>query len=186
MAKKENKIRVYGSLRILTLAAMLAAVSAVIGIVCKNFLTFNIYYRITFENLPVILAGLLFGPFVGAAVGVAADAASCLMSTNPALNPLISLGAACVGFCAGAVPKWLLPRRGTPQIALSVAAAHLIGQVLVKSLAKMVWYYMPWYGGFIGLGISLGVGIGEFFAIRYILSRGNLMRQLGQTYRDNK
>jgi uncharacterized membrane protein len=46
-------LRVFGKTRVLTIAAMLTAISVVIGIVCKNFLTFNIYYRITFENLPV-------------------------------------------------------------------------------------------------------------------------------------
>ena len=36
--------------KVLTTAALLAALSAVIGIVCKNLFTFNIYYRLTFEG----------------------------------------------------------------------------------------------------------------------------------------
>ncbi|MBR5506708.1 MAG: hypothetical protein IKV88_01530 [Clostridia bacterium] len=51
----------FSSVKVLTGAAMLTAFSVIIGIVCKNFLTFNVYYRITFENLPIILAGLLYG-----------------------------------------------------------------------------------------------------------------------------
>ena len=50
---------VFKNVRALTLAAMLTAMSVVIGILCKNFLTFNIYYRITFENLPVIFAAIV-------------------------------------------------------------------------------------------------------------------------------
>ena len=100
MSEKQKKF----TLKRLTTAAMLAALSAVIGILCKNFFTFNIYYRVTFENMPVILSGIMFGPVIGAAVGVAADAISCLSSTNPNLNPIISLGAASVGAVAGFVP----------------------------------------------------------------------------------
>ena len=59
------------SIRVITLAAMLTAMSVVIGIFCKNFLNFGGgLFRITFENLPIILTGILFGPFVGAVVGV--------------------------------------------------------------------------------------------------------------------
>ncbi len=157
---------------------MLAAVSAVIGIVCKNFFTFNIYYRVTFENLPIIFAGILFGPFAGAAAGIVADATSCLMSTNPVINPIISAGAACVGFCAGAVPRWIIRNPGNAQIALSVVSSHLIGQVIIKSIGKIVFFYMPWWGAFVGLGISVVVGTLEFFAIRYIMSRKSIMAQL--------
>lgn len=178
---KTSKVRGYGSLKVLTVAAMLAAISVVIGIVCKNFFTFNVYYRVTFENLPIIFAGIVFGPFVGAAVGVVADIVSCLSSTNPALNPLITIGAACVGFVSGAVSKWVVKRRGNLQIAVSVASAHLIGQVAIKSVAKILWFGMPKIGVLLGLGISVVVGILEFLAIKYLLSRKAITAQLEVT-----
>ena len=176
--RNKNTIRGYGSLRVLTTAAMLAAISVVIGIICKNFFTFNVYYRVTFENLPIIFAGIVFGPFVGAVVGITADIVSCLCSTNPALNPLITLGAASVGMVAGVVSKWLIRRRGGFQIAVSVALAHLIGQVAIKSVAKILWFGMPRIGVLLGLGISLAVGTIEFFAIKYLLSRKVIAAQL--------
>ena len=53
----------------LVLGAMLAAMSVVIGIVCKNFLNFGGgLLRITFENLPIILAGIFLGPLTGGMV----------------------------------------------------------------------------------------------------------------------
>ena len=165
MSKKK---RTGERVRTLTSLAMLAALSAVIGIICKNFLTFNVYYRITFENLPIICAGLIFGPFAGAACGVCADIVSCLCSTNPALNPLITVGAALVGLCAGAVPRFIIKKRCAAQYALAVAGAHLIGQVTVKSIAKIIWFGMPWWATFVGLGISVFVGTVEFFIIRYL------------------
>lgn len=176
--RNSNKVKGYGSLRVLTTAAMLAAISVVIGIICKNFFTFNVYYRVTFENLPIIFAGIVFGPFVGAAVGIVADIVSCLCSTNPALNPLITLGAACVGLVSGIVAKWIVKRRGGMQIAVAVASAHLIGQVAIKSVAKILWFGMPKIGILLGLGISVVVGIIEFFAIKYLLSRKVITSQL--------
>ena len=171
---------VFKNVRALTLAAMLTAMSVVIGILCKNFLTFNIYYRITFENLPVIFAAIVFGPFMGAAVGVCADLVSCLCSANPVVNPIISLGALAVGFMAGLVSHHITFRSENVCIATSVAAAHLIGQDIIKSIGKILWYAMPWYGVFIGLGFSVIIGILEFLAIRYLLHHPALSAGLGK------
>ena len=89
----KEDLAAFGKVKVLTLTAMLIAMSVVIGILCKNWLTWNIYYRFTLENLPIFFAAIAFGPFVGAAAGVLADLVSCLCSTNPAVNPIISLWA---------------------------------------------------------------------------------------------
>ena len=159
------------STRTITTAAMLTAVSVVIGIICKNFLTFNIYYRFTLENLPVILSGLIYGPVTGALVGVSADVVSCLCSTNPAVNPVITIGAACVGLSAGIVPRYIIKRPGLSQIVLAEVLAHLVGQVGIKSIGKILWFGMPWWGMFIGLGVSIVAGAVECMAIKLIMNR---------------
>ena len=72
----------------LTLAAMLTAMSVVIGIFCKSFLNFGAgLFRVTFENLPIILSGIMFGPTTGAIVGIAGDLVSYLLS--PQIYPPI-------------------------------------------------------------------------------------------------
>jgi ECF transporter S component (folate family) len=173
---QKNKGRM--ATRVLTTAALLAALSAVIGIICKNLFTFNIYYRLTFENAPIILAGLLYGPVVGAMVGICADAVSCLMSSNPALNPLISLGAATVGIISGLVPK--LIRRGVRlQTATAVILAHLIGQVGIKSIAKMIYFGMPWQGIFLGLAFSAVVGVMECLLLSWMRGNKSLVKFMG-------
>ncbi len=166
------------AVRVLTASALLAALSAVIGILCKNLFTFNVYYRVTFENAPVILAGILFGPGVGAAVGVCGDAVSCLMSTNPALNPVISLGAAAVGAMAGIAP-YIIRKSKRAQTALAVILAHLVGQVAVKSVGKILYFSMPWQGVFIGLGISLAVGVAEWLLLCWLRNVRGLDRLMG-------
>lgn len=167
MSKKRKR----NAVKTLTSAAMLAAVSAVIGIVCKNFFTFNIYYRVTFENMPVILSGLLFGPATGGAVGAAADIISCLCSSNPNLNPVITLGAVSVGAVSGFVP-YIIRKKSLLQTAAAVTLAHLIGQVGIKSLGKMLYFAMPWQGVFVGLAISVFVGALELGVIWWLRSKG--------------
>ncbi len=172
MQKKRKGIHVT---RVLTTAALLAALSAVIGIVCKNLFTFNVYYRLTFENAPIILAGLLYGPVVGGMVGICADAVSCLMSSNPALNPIISLGAAAVGVLSGLSP--MIFRHGVKrQTATAVILSHLIGQVGIKSVGKMLYFGMPWQGIFLGLVFSVLVGIAEFALLSWMRQNKSLVR----------
>ncbi len=171
-----SKNRKNNGVRTLTAAAMLAAVSAVIGILCKNFFTFNIYYRVTFENMPVILSGLMFGPAMGGAVGAAADVISCLCSSNPNLNPIITLGAASVGVLSGFVP-YIIHKKSGVQTAVAVALAHLVGQVGIKSVGKMLYFGMPWQGTFIGLAISVLVGAVELWIINWLRFSKHVLKE---------
>ena len=170
------------ALRKLTLSALLCALSVVIGIICKNFFTWNVYYRVTFENFPIILTGFCFGPFWGAAAGAAADVLSCLCSTNPAVNPVITAGAVTVGLLSGAVPmlfKKLFPlSKISLRLALAVAAAHLFGQVLIKSIGKILFFGMPPEGILIGLGFSAVIGTAEYFFILFLLRNRSIASSL--------
>ena len=139
MTKRKNGI---GTVRVLTTSAMLTALSIVIGIFCKNFLNFgNGLFRITFENFPVILSGILFGPLVGALVGIASDVLSFVLSTQSfAISPIVTLGAALVGFVSGAVSHYVLKKEGLARIILSVLSAHFVGSIIVKSIGLFVYY----------------------------------------------
>ena len=159
-------------IRTLTSVALLTALSVVIGILCKNFFTFNVYYRVTFENMPILLAGILYGPAAGAVCGALADVISCLCSTNPAVIPLITVGAATVGLCAGLVSKFFIKKHGPLQYFIASLTGHLLGQVAIKSIAKILFLGMPSFGIAIGLGISVVVGTLEFLAISLIMKKG--------------
>jgi len=126
----------------LTTAAMLTAVSVIIGIFCKNFLNFGGgRIRVTFENLPIILAGILFGPTVGGIVGISSDLTSYLLSSQSyPPNLLVTVGAATVGLVSGAVSHYVIRRRGTAQIILSTLSAHLLGSVIIKSIGLYQFY----------------------------------------------
>ncbi len=171
-------LRIFSKVKALTLTAMLIAMSVVIGILCKNFLTWNIYYRFTLENLPIFFVSIAFGPFLGAAAGVLADLISCLCSTNPVVNPIISLGALMVGFAAGLVAHHISFKNDTVRIICSVALGHIIGQVGIKSVGKILWYGMPWYGVFLGLGFSVLAGTLEVIVLRYLFKNKSIQNSL--------
>lgn len=158
-----QKNRKNRAVKVITSAAMLTALATILGLICKELFTFNWYYRFTVENTPIILAGILYGPLVGGVVGVFSDIISCLVTTGD-LNIIITLGAFSVGAVAGTVPC-LIRRNVKIQTALSVLFAHLVGQVGIKSIGKMVYWSMPWQGIFIGLGVSLVVGVLETLLI---------------------
>lgn len=121
---------------------MLTAMSVVIGIFCKNFLSFGGgLFRITFENLPIILSGILMGPTVGVGVGIASDFISYLLSAQiyPP-NIIVTLGAGAVGLSSGIMSKYVIKKRGYLQIILSGAVAHVLGSMIIKPIGLFVFY----------------------------------------------
>lgn len=121
---------------------MLVAMSVIIGIFCKTFMNFGAgLFRITFENLPIILSGILFGPVYGAVVGIATDLVSYLLS--PQIYPpnlIVTLGAAAVGYVSGFVSRVIVKKRGYTQIILSAAFAHIVGSMLIKPIGLFTFY----------------------------------------------
>lgn len=167
---QKNKT-IHGKAALITLLAMLTAVSVVIGILCKNLFTVAVYYRFTLENLGILFAGIFFGPGAGALVGIAVDAISCLLSTNPAVNPVIMLGAAVVGVVSGVSAKYLVKTRGLRQYIVCAALSHLFGQVIIKSIGKMLYFGMPWYGIAIGIACSAAACAAEVAIIHLLMKK---------------
>lgn len=139
MKEKKRGLR---SVRTLTTAAMLTALSVVIGIFCKNFLNFgNGLFRITFENFAIILSGILYGPIVGALVGAASDVISYFLSTQSfAITPIVTIGAALIGAVSGVVSHYIVKKEGILRIILSALSAHIVGSMIVKSFGLYVYY----------------------------------------------
>ena len=132
----------FKSVRALTLAAMLVAMSVVIGIFCKTLLNFgNGLMRITFENLPIILSGMFFGPIVGGAVGAASDLISYLLSpqTLPP-NLIVTIGAAVIGIVSGLASRFIVKKSGTLQVAVCTLLSHIVGSMIIKSFGLFQYY----------------------------------------------
>ena len=141
MQKKKNNT-LFKSIKILTMSAMLCAMSVVIGIFCKNFLNFGGgLFRVTFENLPIILAGVMFGPTVGCTVGAATDILSYLFSNQVyPINLLVTVGAASVGLVSGFTSKYIVRRYGKRRLILSSIAGHIVGSMILKTIGLYSYY----------------------------------------------
>ena len=122
--------------------ALLVAAAVVIGYICKMFMTFGAV-RVTFENLPIIISGVFFGPLAGFMTGVTADLVSTAVSQYGigGINPIITLGAGAVGLVSGLVTfKRKDVRPKTPALAVSVYASHFLGNMVIKSVGLMVYF----------------------------------------------
>ena len=140
--RKNNarRVAIFGSLRVLACAAVLVAMS----IVCGKYLAIRggEILRFSFENLPILLAGICFGPIVGAVAGVAADLVGCML-VGYAINPIVTLGAASIGLVSG-ILFWATARLPMLARTLTVTAvAHLLGSVVIKTLGLAAFYSMP-------------------------------------------
>ncbi len=155
--------------------ALLVAAAVVIGYVCKLFLTFGAV-RVTFENLPILLSGIFFGPLAGFMTGICADLVSTAVSQYGigGINPIITLGAGAVGFISGLIcgrGKELRPK--TAVLLIGTAAAHVVGNMIIKSVGLAVYYSYTLPAVLLRIPLYIIIAAIEF-TILYILckSRG--------------
>ncbi len=127
------------NLKVVITIALFSAISFVFG----KFLAIPVgdYMRFSFENLPIILSGILFGPVSGCVTGVVADIVGCILR-GYVINPILTFGAAIIGFCSGAVYQMPIRFPKTVRLILTVSLSHLIGSVLIKSIGLSIWYSM--------------------------------------------
>ena len=138
----QRKKNAFESVKSMTIAAMLTAMSVVIGILCKNFLNFGGgLFRVTFENLPIIMGGLLFGPIIGGIIGAASDLLSYIFSAQiyPP-NLVVTAGAISVGVVSGVMSRYVVKKKGTLQIIVSGGLAHVVGSMIIKPIGLYQFY----------------------------------------------
>ena len=128
------------SVRTLTMLALLTAMSIIFArvlTVSTGFLRFNL------GALPTHLAAVWFGPAGGFAVGALADLIGGTLS-GYSINPLITLGAGAVGLVSGLLFQKLSSLRLGLRLQISILAGHLVGSVVINSLALHIFYGYLW------------------------------------------
>ena len=136
--KKQIKVNI----KRLALSAMLTAMSVIIGIFCKTVLNFaDGLFRITFENLPILISGIFFGPVVGGVVGIGSDLISYLLSpqTFPP-NLVVTFGACMVGVVSGVISRFVVKKHGPLQFIIAGGCAHIVGSMIIKPIGLFVFY----------------------------------------------
>ena len=174
MQKNNNRI-LLGSLKIMVAVALLSAVSFVFG----RFLAFpqgeSATIRFSLENLPILLAGMAFGPIAGGLCGLLSDLIGCFISGYPP-NPILSVGAVSVGVISGLV--FLLWKKGPvlPRCFVSVYCAHIVGSVLIKTLGLAQMHGMATFFPTLGIRcVNYAIVATVEFLLLYLLFRNKGM-----------
>lgn len=170
-----GSIRLFGSIRVMVCSALFIAMSIVLG----KFLAINVgsSIRISFENLPVLMAGIFFGPFVGGAVGAGADIIGSIMK-GYSINPIITLGAASIGIVSGMVSMKFFKDSKLYNTAAAVMSAHAVGSMLIKSMGLYIYYGTPIQVLLLRIPLYICIGALEFYIIYLLLKNKAFSTQL--------
>ena len=184
MSKGQKSKGSLSGARLLTVTAMLTAISVVIGIFCKTYLNFGDgLFRITFENLPIIMAGILYGPIIGGVVGLSTDLISYMLSTQVyPINLLVTIGATLVGVVAGIVAKYIIKKNGNLQIIVAGALSHVICSMIIKSIGLYEFYNIM---VLLRIPTYLVIGSLEIFLLCKLLNRKSFAKIVGYRTSDN-
>ena len=168
--------------RALCLAGLLAALSLILGKFLQIPSPVSQVVRISFENLPIILSGLVLGPVAGAMTGVVADLVGCALY-GYAINPVITLGAAAVGLVAGLVGMFGSRLPLLLRVVFAVFFSHVVGSVAIKSVGLAAWYLAQMEIGYAELLLMRSinyviVGALEALLLYLLLRHRGVARQL--------
>ena len=128
------------SVRTLVMLALLTAMSIVFA---RVFTISTGFVRFNLGALPTHLAAVWFGPAGGFAVGALADMIGGTLS-GYSINPLITLGAGSVGLVSGLLFRQLSQLRLGLRLQLSITAGHVVGSVIINSIALHLFYGYAW------------------------------------------
>jgi ECF transporter S component (folate family) len=177
MSNTRKKVAVFGTVRALAMCAVLVAMSIILG----KYLAIRggEILRFSFENLPLLMAGILFGPLAGLVTGVAADLVGCVM-VGYAINPIVTAGAALIGLLGGLLWRMLSKLPYGLRLSLTVAVSHVVGSVLVKTVGLAAFYSMPI--GVLALWRLLNYAIvgGLEFLLLYFVLKNKAIRSFGR------
>lgn len=115
----------------LVTAALLAAMSIVLARLLVIWITPSV--RISFGNLPIMLAGLMFGPIVGALVGAVADIIGAAFLSPFGWYPPLTLGPVLMGVIPALLRPLLRGGTGYFRVLAPVLTANVVSSMLVMT-----------------------------------------------------
>lgn len=130
-----------GGVKTLVTLAFLTALSVVLS----RLLSINAHsVRVGLGNVPILLAGLLYGPFAGALVGFGADITGALLLSSFGYMPLLGLSPVLLGGLPGLLKPLLLRKSASPlRLGAVVFGAEAITSVGWTSYCIHLLYGTP-------------------------------------------
>ena len=132
--------------KITTKRLVLLALFIAMQIILSKFLMLQLTssIRLSIDSVPILLAGLWFGPVVGGVVGALADfLGTILFPTAGAYYPPLTIAFILIGVIAGLMTLLVKSKRSLLRAALIVIPAELIGSYLFKSFALSLLIGVP-------------------------------------------
>ena len=127
------------------------AVLAALQVVLARFIVPmpNPTMRFSIEAVPIIIAGLLFGPVPGMLVGFVGDAVGTLFS-GYGYNPVFAVPPILIGLSAGVLRPILYKKVSYLRILATFAPAVVLGCILWQSYWLSFFYGTRTFAGFLG------------------------------------
>jgi len=162
---------------------VLASIFIALAIIFSKLVGFQMgnYLRIGLGDLPILLAGILLGPFWGAAVGAVSDVLGFIIAPlGDFFIPGITLSAALWGFIPGIIVRVLFKKKNF----LSILIACLACGILVDIISTPYWLSLA-YGSLTyftmlpvqAANAALMVAVNTFLALALLkaLQRGKII-----------
>ncbi|HZX21059.1 MAG TPA: folate family ECF transporter S component [Clostridia bacterium] len=125
------------STRTLALAAIFAAMNIILtraGVI----MLFGGIVRLSFGKIPLILSGLLLGPFAGGLAGLVGDIIGVIINSHGA--PMIHPGFTLSSVLTGAIPGTIVILSGKKRSSLfNVVTSNIVVLILVNFILDAIW-----------------------------------------------
>ena len=128
---------------------VMMAILVAIQIILARYLSIQSeMFRISFETIPLALAGIWLGPASGVIVALAADILGTVLSGIGLYFPPLSLGPMAFAFLCGISAKYLRKYRGVWEYALMPVTVTLAGIInsFVVGVLTFTWYQIAVMG----------------------------------------
>ena len=142
------------SVRNLTCSAVFVSMQIVLARFCG--VQINEGLRLSFEGVPILLAGIWLGPLWGMAVGCVADVLGTIISGYGVYFPLLTVGPVLLGGLGGLGARFFLTRKGGWRGALGFLAAVAFAEA-VNSLLYGTWALTLYYSIIVGREVPFSV-----------------------------
>lgn len=129
--------------KISTKSLVSCAVLACVGGILSGPLSFYFMtWKISLGSVPVLLAGILFGPLMGGMTGFASDVINFAMAPRGAYNPLFGLTCALMGVIAGFVyrKKGDDLKPSIPRTVITASASQIVCSFILNTSIMVVMY----------------------------------------------
>ena len=113
--------------RTLATLALLCAMEIILARFCVIWITNSI--KITFEAIPILMAGILFGPAAGAVVGAVSDILGAGLLSGLGWLPVLTVTPTLLGLLAGLLRPIVWKNLSLPRLLLVTVPGFVLGSM---------------------------------------------------------